>query len=61
MTLFHDVGCGKDYILHGDLCYLIDAGIDYNLLNEICGFVLQKREVRNPPAKKSTTETKKQP
>ena len=24
-------------LLHRDLCRLIDAGIDYNLLNEMCG------------------------
>lgn len=33
-------------ILHKDLCQWIDAGIDYNIINEICGFVLQEKEVR---------------
>lgn len=47
MTHFHDVG-GKYHILHRDLCRLIDAGIDYNLLNEICGYDLEIKEKRKP-------------
>lgn len=34
---------GKDYhILYKDLCKWIDAGIDYNLINEILGFELEQ-------------------
>ena len=52
MTLFQDISCsGKIYhILHRDLCRWIDAGIDYILINEICGFELQKPEVRKSRA-----------
>lgn len=35
-------------VLHRDLCRWIDAGIDYNLINEICGFKTQKKEIRKP-------------
>ena len=39
MTHFSDFSCGKAtyHILHRDLCRWIDASIDYNLINEICG------------------------
>lgn len=51
MTVFFDhlILNGKlplFYILHKDLCRWIDAGIDYNIINEICGFALQEKEVR---------------
>lgn len=50
ITHFHDIYCGKKvyHILHSDLCRWIDAGIDYNLINEICGFQLQQKEIRKP-------------
>lgn len=46
MTLFHDVSAGKYHILHRDLCRWIDAGIDYNLINEMCGYKLEIKEIR---------------
>lgn len=46
MTLFHDVNNKQYYILHRDLCRWIDAGIDYNLINEICGLQLEQKEIR---------------
>lgn len=46
MTQFGDTHIGKYCILHRDLCRWIDAGIDYNLINEICGFELDEPEVR---------------
>ena len=46
MTLFHDVSNKQYYILHRDLCRWIDAGIDYNLINEICGLQLEQKEIR---------------
>lgn len=46
MTLFHDVNQGQYYILHRDLCRWIDAGIDYNLINEMCGLKLEQKEIR---------------
>ena len=61
MTLFHDVSGEKYHILHRDLCRWIDAGIDYNLINEICGLELQKREVRKHSSSKCAAKTKKQP
>lgn len=33
-------------VLHRDLCRWIDAGIDYNLINEICGYELDVKELR---------------
>lgn len=33
-------------VLHRDLCRWIDAGIDYNLANEICGLKLEQKELR---------------
>lgn len=39
-------------VLHRDLCRWIDAGIDYNLINEICGLQLQKKEIRKKTTKK---------
>lgn len=33
-------------VLHRDLCRWIDAGIDYNLINEICGLKLEQKEIR---------------
>lgn len=46
MTHFHDIYCGKNvyHILHRDLCRWIDAGIDYNLINEMCGMKLSVTE-----------------
>lgn len=48
MTHFCDILCGKRtyHILHSDLCRWIDAGIDYNLINEMCGYQLQRKEIR---------------
>ena len=46
MTLFHDVNNKQYYILHRDLCRWIDAGIDYNLINEMCGLQLEQKEIR---------------
>lgn len=48
MMLFQNISCGKNvyHILYRDLCRWIDAGIDYNLINEICGFQLQVKENR---------------
>ena len=46
MTLFRDVSAGKYHILHKDLCRWIDAGIDYNLINEMCGLKLELKEIR---------------
>lgn len=53
MTHFQDISCGREtyHILHRDLCRWIDSGIDYNLINEMCGFQLQQMEVRKPKAK----------
>lgn len=33
-------------VLHRDLCRWIDAGIDYNLINEMCGLQLEQKEIR---------------
>lgn len=41
-------------VLHRDLCRWIDAGIDYNLINEMCGLKLEIKEVRKPSAKSAT-------
>lgn len=38
-------------VLHRDLCRWIDAGVDYNLINEICGLKLEIKEIRKPKAK----------
>lgn len=48
MMLFQDISCGGNvyHILFKDLCRWIDAGIDYNLINEMCGFQLQVKERR---------------
>ena len=53
MTQFGSIGDGSNThpVLHRDLCRWIDAGIDYILINEICGFNLQKLEIRKPKAK----------
>lgn len=49
MTLFHEVSGGKYQIRHKDLCRWIDAGIDYNLINEICELKLEQKEIRKKP------------
>lgn len=41
-------------VLHRDLCRWIDAGIDYNLINEICGYKLEIKEIRRPSVKTKT-------
>ena len=48
MTLFYSKSSGKIeyHILHRDLCRWIDTGIDYNLINEICGYKLETKEIR---------------
>lgn len=53
MTQFGSIGDGTNTypVLHRDLCRWIDAGIDYILINELCGFDLQKLETRKPKAK----------
>lgn len=45
MLLFCDI-LGGNHILYRDLCRWIDAGIDYNLINEMCGLKLEIKEVR---------------
>lgn len=45
MLLFCDI-LGGNHILYRDLCRWIDAGIDYNLINEICGLRLEQKEIR---------------
>lgn len=56
MTHFKDISCGKKvyHILHRDLCRWIDAGIDYNLINEMCGMKLSvlEKEQRQLAAKR---------
>lgn len=50
MTHFQDI-CFKSrtyHILHQDLCRWIDAGIDYNIINDLCGFQLEEKEIRKP-------------
>ncbi len=53
MTHFQDISCKKNvyHILHRDLCRWIDAGIDYNLLSQMCGFLLEQKEIRKPKIK----------
>ncbi len=53
MTQFGSIGDGSNThpVLHKDLCRWIDAGIDYNLINEICGLKLEQKEVRKSSAK----------
>lgn len=53
MTEFGSISDGSNThpVLHRDLCRWIDAGIDYILINEICGFKLHKPEIRKPTAK----------
>ena len=48
ITHFYDIpfGTKKYHILHRDLCRWIDAGIDYNLINEMCGMELEVKEQR---------------
>lgn len=48
MTLFYSKSSGKTeyHILHRDLCRWIDAGIDYNLINEMCRLKLELKEIR---------------
>lgn len=48
MTHFHDIYFGKKiyHVLHKDLCRWIDAGIDYNLVNEMCGMKLETKEIK---------------
>lgn len=48
MMPFQDISCGGNvyHILYRDLCRWIDAGIDYNLINELCGYQLQIKESR---------------
>lgn len=58
MTQFGNMQIGKYYILHRDLCRWIDAGIDYILINEICGFKKEAKEIRKNSKNKAT---KKQP
>lgn len=45
MLLFCDI-LGGNHILYRDLCRWIDAGIDYNLINDMCGLLLEKPEIR---------------
>lgn len=45
MLHFYDVS-GGNHILYRDLCRWIDAGIDYNLINEMCDFDLEQKEIR---------------
>ncbi|RKI75614.1 hypothetical protein D7V90_22640 [bacterium 1xD42-87] len=45
MLLFCDI-LGGNHILYRDLCRWIDAGIDYNLINEMCGLQLEQKEIR---------------
>ena len=45
MLLFCDI-LGGNHILYRDLCRWIDAGIDYNLINEMCGLKLEQKEIR---------------
>lgn len=45
MLHFYDVSGGY-HILYRDLCRWIDAGIDYNLINEMCGLNLEQKEIR---------------
>lgn len=45
MLLFCDI-LGGNHILYRDLCRWIDAGIDYNLINEMCGLKLELKEIR---------------
>ena len=42
---------GGNHILYRDLCRWIDAGIDYNLINEMCGYELEIKEIRRSSAK----------
>lgn len=46
MLPFYDI-LGGHHILYKDLCRWIDAGIDYNLINEMCGLKLEQKEIRN--------------
>lgn len=48
MTRFGGIKDGNTTrpVLHRDLCRWIDAGIDYNLINEICGLKLEQKEIR---------------
>lgn len=54
MTLFKTIEDKKNdkkyHILHRDLCRWIDAGLDYNLLNEMLGFKPEIKEIRKPKA-----------
>lgn len=45
MLPFYDI-LGGNHVLYRDLCRWIDAGIDYNLINEMCELKLQKKEIR---------------
>ena len=45
MLLFCDI-LGGNHILYRDLCRWIDAGIDYNLINEMCDLKLEHKEIR---------------
>lgn len=51
MLQFGKATIGNHPILYRDLCRWIDAGIDYNLLNNICGFLLEKKEIRKSSRK----------
>lgn len=46
MTHFHDIYYGKNvyHILYRDLQRWVDAGIDYNLINSLCGMQLEIKE-----------------
>ena len=46
MTHFRDISCKKKtyHILYKDLCRWIDSGIDYNLINAMCGMQLEIKE-----------------
>ena len=48
MTLFYSKSSGKTeyHILYRDLCRWTDAGIDYNLINEMCDLKLELKEIR---------------
>lgn len=48
MTFFQDICCRNNtyHILYKDFCKWIDAGIDYNLINELFRYQLEVKETR---------------
>lgn len=44
MTFFHNIG--NYNVMYKDLCRWIDAGLDYNLINEFLGYPLEIKEQR---------------